>query len=119
MVRAVIYARFSSELQSEASIVDQIEVCRRYTKRQGWTLVDTYEDPAISGASSFRPAYRKLLGDLEKNLFDVVIIEALDRLGRNLADVAAFHDRLIFAGRSLHAANCGEITAMHVGMLGT
>ena len=37
-MRAVIYARYSSDLQREASIEDQIEVCRRYIERQGWTL---------------------------------------------------------------------------------
>ncbi len=38
-MRAVIYARYSSDLQQEASIEDQVEVCRRYIERQGWTLV--------------------------------------------------------------------------------
>jgi site-specific DNA recombinase len=54
-LRAVIYARYSSDLQREASIDDQIEVCRRYAEAQGWAIVETYKDPAISGASRFRP----------------------------------------------------------------
>ncbi len=49
MMRAVIYARYSSDLQREASIEDQVEVCRRYVEKQGWTLVDIYEDRAMSG----------------------------------------------------------------------
>ena len=37
-MRAVIYARYSSENQREASIEDQIEVCRRYIEQQQWTF---------------------------------------------------------------------------------
>jgi DNA invertase Pin-like site-specific DNA recombinase len=34
-MRAVIYARYSSDQQSAASVEDQVEVCRRYLERQG------------------------------------------------------------------------------------
>jgi DNA invertase Pin-like site-specific DNA recombinase len=118
-MRAAIYARYSSDLQSEASIEDQLEVCRRYVEKQGWTLVRVYKDAAISGSSRFRPDYQKLLFDLDSGVFDAVVVEALDRLGRKLADVADLHDRCAFAGVKLAATNVGEITAMHVGMLGT
>src|ERR1700693_2617728 len=116
--RAVIYARFSSELQREASIQDQIEVFRLDIDRQDWKLVDTYEDAALSGASKFRPGFQQLLADLDQGLFDIVVVEALDRLGRKLADVAEFHDRLMFAGLKLCTVNYGEITPMHVAMGG-
>jgi site-specific DNA recombinase len=55
MMRAVIYARYSTDMQLQASIDDQSEVCRRYIEGQGWTLVDTYADPATSGSSAYRP----------------------------------------------------------------
>jgi len=83
VIRAAIYARYSSENQRDASIEDQIEVCRRFVERQGWTLVRGYEDRSISGASRFRPGYQELSDDLDRGLFDVVVVEALDRLGRN------------------------------------
>ena len=69
--------------------------------------------------SRFRPGYQQLLADLHAGVFDVVVVEALDRLGRKLADVADLHDRCAFAGVKLFAVNVGEITAMHIGMLGT
>ena len=119
MMRAAIYARFSSENQSASSIADQIEVCSRYITKSGWTVVTTYSDAAMSGASRFRPGYQQLLADLDCGLFDVVVVEALDRLGRKLADIADLHDRCTFAGIILVAVNVGEITAMHIGMLGT
>jgi site-specific DNA recombinase len=72
-----------------------------------------------SGASRFRPGYQELSADLDRGLFDVVVVEALDRLGRKLADVADLHDRLGFAGIKLYAVATGEITGMHIGMLGT
>ena len=85
-MRAVIYARYSSDLQRDASIEDQIEVCRRFAKTQDWTVVATYTDAAISGASRFRPGFQNLMMDASKNIFDIVICEAIDRLGRRLPD---------------------------------
>jgi hypothetical protein len=52
MTRAVIYARYSSELQSPTSIVDQIELCRTYAERHGWIVVQIREEPAVSGANT-------------------------------------------------------------------
>ena len=95
-MRAVIYARYSSDLQSEASIEDQIEICRRYAQSQNWSIVEIYSDAAISGASRFRPGFQKLLGDAGSGRFDVVICEAIDRLGRRLADTADLQDQLSF-----------------------
>ena len=118
-MRAVIYARYSSDNQREASIEDQMEICRRYIDRQGWKLVRTYQDRALSGASDQRPAYQQMLADAETNQFDVVVTEALDRLGRRLSDVARLHDHLEFRGVMLHAVNIGQVTTMHVGLLGT
>ena len=117
-LRAVIYARYSSDNQREASIEDQMEVCRRYIARQGWTLTATYDDRAQSGASRFRPDFQRLLADAEARRFDVVVAEAIDRLGRKLADVADFFDRLTFHCVKLHVTNSGEVTPMHVGVMG-
>jgi DNA invertase Pin-like site-specific DNA recombinase len=118
-MRAVIYARYSSDQQRDASIDDQIEVCKRYIDREGWRQIEIYEDRALSGSSAIRPGYQRMLIDGEAKRFDVIVVEALDRLGRNLADIAALHDRLSFAGIRLHAIATGEVTPMHVGMLGT
>jgi DNA invertase Pin-like site-specific DNA recombinase len=117
-MRAVIYSRYSSELEREASIEDQIEVCRRYAGQHGWVIVAHYEDRALSGASRFRPGYQRLVADLASGRFDVVLVEALDRLSRKLADIAEFHDRLSFARVKLVTVSQGEITAMHIGVLG-
>ena len=117
-MRAVIYARYSSDLQREASIEDQIEVCRRYAKAQGWTVVDSYTDAAISGASRFRPGFQKLLADAGQRKFDIVICEAIDRLGRRLADTADLKDQLTFQDIRLFTPTLGEITTIHVAVMG-
>jgi site-specific DNA recombinase len=118
-MRAAIYARYSSDNQRDASIEDQVEVCRRYAERQGWTVVEVYADRALSGASRFRRAFQQIQVDAEARRFDLIVAEALDRLGRKLADVANLHDRLSFLRIALHTVTTGEVTAMHVGMLGT
>src|SRR5687767_8348747 len=118
-MRAVIYARFSSENQRDASIDDQVEVCRRYTEARGWTVAKVYSDRALSGASRHRPEYQRMIAEAERRLFDVIVCEALDRIGRKLSDVAELHDRLQFAGIPLHAVKLGEVTTLHVGLMGT
>ncbi|WP_332908998.1 recombinase family protein [Paracoccus binzhouensis] len=52
MTRAALYARYSDDKQSEASIEDQFRLCREHTARERWQIVGSYEDAAISGAST-------------------------------------------------------------------
>ncbi len=117
--RAVVYARYSSDNQRDASIEDQVEVCRRLIERHGWQLTKVYDDRAISGSSRFRPGFQKLLADAEAGRFEIVVCEAIDRLGRKLSDVADLFDRLTFHRVQLFSATAGQITQMHVGIMGT
>ena len=117
-LRAVIYARYSSDLQREESIQDQIEVCRRYAEAHGWLVLEHYTDAAISGSSRFRPAFQKLLADAELHKFEIVVCEALDRLGRRLADTADLQDQLAFQKIKLFTPSLGEITPIHVAVMG-
>ncbi|MFN8722579.1 MAG: recombinase family protein [Rhodospirillales bacterium] len=117
-LRAVIYARYSTDLQSEASIEDQVEVCRRYAERHGWTVVKIYSDAAISGASAQRPGFQALQRDAGMRQFDTVICEAVDRLGRRLADTAGLQDTLAFHGVRLFTPQLGEVTTIHVAIMG-
>jgi len=116
---AVIYARYSTDLQREASIEDQVRVCRQRIKREGWKFGATYSDAASSGASRLRPGYQKLLEDARAGAFDIVVLEALDRLSRDQEDVAALHKRLSFAGIKMVTLAEGEISELHVGLKGT
>ncbi len=118
-MRVAIYARFSSALQREASIEDQERLCRERAAREGWRVVEVFADRAISGASMLRPGLQALLESAQAGKIDVVIAEALDRLSRDQADVAALFKRLSFAGVAIVTLAEGEVSELHVGLKGT
>jgi site-specific DNA recombinase len=118
-VKAAVYARFSTDLQREASIGDQVRLCRERIEREGWTLLATYSDAAMSGASRLRPGYQKLLEDARAGQFDIVVAEALDRISRDQEDIAGFFKQLSFAGVRMVTLAEGEISEPHVGLKGT
>jgi len=118
-MRAAIYARYSTELQSEASIEDQIRICRERALREGWQVTEAYHDRAISGASQMRPGLQRMLADAREGRFKVIVAEALDRLSRDQEDVAGIFKRLRFAGVAIVTLAEGEISELHVGLKGT
>ncbi len=73
-MRAVIYARYSSDSQSAASIDDQLCLCKERVAREGWTLQQVYRDAAMSGASSLRPGYQALLQAARQAECDVIVV---------------------------------------------
>jgi DNA invertase Pin-like site-specific DNA recombinase len=118
-LRAVIYARYATDLQRPESIEDQVRLCRTRIEHEGWQYLHSYTDRAISGASTLRPAYQSLLEDARRGGFEVVVAEALDRLSRDQEDIAALFKRLRFAGVRLLTLAEGEINELHVGLKGT
>ena len=118
-MRAVIYARYSSDQQRATSIDDQIRLCKERIAREGWTLVQVYRDAAMSGATALRPGYQAMLEGAREADFDVVVAEALDRLSRDQEDIAALFKRLQFAGIRLVTLGEGEIGVLHIGLKGT
>jgi site-specific DNA recombinase len=97
-MRTAIYARFSSQLQREASIEDQIRLCRERIEREGWDEGMIFSDRGMSGASMIRPGLQDLLAAAQAGRYSVLVCEALDRLSRDQADVATIYKRLTFAG---------------------
>jgi site-specific DNA recombinase len=119
-MRAVIYARYSSDLQSESSIDDQVRLCRERVEQENGTVVDIYADYAISGGSLHnRPSMQALLKQAKSGRFDYVIAEALDRVSRDQEDIAAIYKRLRHADIRLLTLAEGEISELHVGLKGT
>ena len=118
-LRAAIYARYSSDLQSAASIEDQIRLCRQRIEREGWSLIATHVDRATSGASHLRPGFQALLEQGRAGGFDLVVAEALDRLSRDQEHIAAFYKQLSFAGVRILTLADGLIDELHVGLKGT
>ena len=97
-MRAVIYARYSSENQHEASIEDQVRNCRRLIEDRSWNLGEVYADRAISGVTSLRPDYQRLLAHAREKQFDVVVAEGLDRLSRDPEATAGLYKLMTFLG---------------------
>ncbi len=82
--RAVIYARYSSEKQKEASIEQQVDACMEYIKQHGYSLIKIYSDSAKSASHDIekRSEFLKLIDDSKYGEFDVVVSYALDRISR-------------------------------------
>jgi DNA invertase Pin-like site-specific DNA recombinase len=117
MTKAAIYARFSSDLQRDRSIEDQIESCRAYAERQGFDVVEVYADRAKSGASMHgRDGIQRLISDGRQRLFDVVVVETLSRLARDEGDRAEIRKRLTFAGVKTMTPSDGEVTRLTDGI---
>jgi site-specific DNA recombinase len=119
MSAAAIYARYSSDLQREASIEDQNRICREHAAREGWSVYKYYSDHGISGASLIRPGIQKLLQDALEGRFGIVITESLDRLSRDQEDIAHIFKRISFAGGRIVTLSEGEINELHIGLKGT
>ena len=118
-MKVAIYARYSSDNQRDASIADQLRVCREFAARQGWKVVQEFTDHAISGATLLRSGFQALMRDALNQRFDVVLAEALDRFSRDQEDTAGLFKRLTFAGVSIVTLAEGDITHLHVGLKGT
>ena len=101
-MRAAIYARYRSELQRDASIEDQVRLCRARIDTEKWTPAGVYTDHAMSGAIRMRPGYRKLLEDARAGSFDVVVSEALDRLSRPGGRRRAIQAPLLLRREAIH-----------------
>ncbi len=99
MRRAVIYGRYSTDLQNEKSIEDQVALCRSFAARERLQVSGIYEDRAVSGASiAGRPGVQAMLADASRAKFEVLIVEALDRLSRDIADLGHIHKTFSFLG---------------------
>ena len=95
MPRAVIYARFSSDMQREESIDAQVRACTAYAQSKDYNIVDTYVDEAKSGRDvTKRDAYNQMLADALKDKFDIIIFHKIDRNSRNELNYYTTKDKL-------------------------
>ena len=105
MIRAALYARYSSENQNEKSIHDQFSLCRELCAREGMAVTMTFEDRAISGTGAItRPGFQSLMRAAEARLFDVIVTEDLDRLFRDQSDYHITRKHLDHIGVVIHTA---------------
>lgn len=89
MKNAVIYARYSSDKQSDDSIEAQVRACKDYAAVKGYNVIEVYADEAISGKGSktaSRTQYQKMLRDCRKGTFETILIHKYDRIARNVGE---------------------------------
>src|SRR5436190_13060700 len=103
MLRTACYARYSSDLQRETSIEDQVRSCREYAERNNWLWQadQVFTDSGISGASlERRPGLAAMLDHAARSPrpFDVLVVDDSSRLSRDAADALRTVQRLTFAG---------------------
>jgi len=96
---ARLYARFSTDRQSEASITDQWRICEQHAAAKGWEIAARYSDEGISGAAlGNRPGVQLLLAELRPG--DVLLVCDISRLSRS-QDLAPLVRRLLHRGVSV------------------
>lgn len=94
MIKAVIYARYSSHNQREESIEGQLRECQDFAQRNEMVIIGQYIDRAISGKTDNRADFQRMIKESEKGHFQAVIVYAIDRFARNRYDSATYKMRL-------------------------
>lgn len=88
MKTAVIYARYSSDSQTEQSIEGQLRVCEEYARTHEILILNTYIDRAMTGTNDNRPDFQKMIKDSNAKKWDYVLCYKLDRFSRNKYEMA-------------------------------
>ena len=95
---AVIYARYSSHSQNDASIEQQVAKCEEYAARVGLTIIHTYPDRAMTGRNDRRPEFQKMMKDAAKGKFQCVVAWKSNRMGRNMLEAMVNDAKLMDHG---------------------
>lgn len=94
MIKAFVYARFSSENQDSASIDAQIRAIEEYAQSNNITIIKTYIDEAKSATTDNRPEFLRMFNDINNIDVDAVLVHKLDRFARNRYDSAHYRKKL-------------------------
>src|SRR5262245_12026365 len=79
--KVAIYARVSTD---EQTVDPQLRDLREYAAHRGWQDLQEFVDVGVSGAKDSRPSWNQLLDAIQKGRVKVLLVHALDRLGRSL-----------------------------------
>ena len=88
MKTADIYARYSSDSQTEQAIEGQLRVCEDYAKSHNIVIVNTYIDRAMTGTNDNRPAFQRMLKDSNCKEWNFILVYKFDRFSRNKYETA-------------------------------
>ena len=106
---AAIYARISTDKQSELSPESQIRKCREDAEARGFRILEAhiYRDDGISGTSMERPAFQQMIAAAVSpdRPFDAIFVDDTSRLSRSTEDALTIFRRMNFAGVQLIAVS--------------
>ena len=98
MLVTAAYARYSSDKQRESSIDDQFRNIERWAHRNQLTINHKFDDKAVSGATSNRSNYQRMLSNAKTGRFQVLVVDSLERLSRDQAELEQTIRLLEFQG---------------------
>lgn len=117
--RFAIYARFSAHEHRESSVERQVEACRACAARLGGGVTHVFVDQEVSGAfMTDRNGLKAMLEAAEQHAFDGLVVEDIDRLSRDVADLSSMWRRFQVLGITLHSAMRGEVDLMTISIVG-
>ena len=93
-MNAVIYARYSSDKQTEQSIEGQLRVCKEYAERNKINIINEYIDRALTGTNDNRPSFLQMIEDAQSKEFEFILVYKLDRFSRNKYDNVVYKHKL-------------------------
>ncbi len=109
MMRAVLYARVSSDQQAEKdlSIPSQLRAMREHAEKSGWQVVQEFVDEALSGKTTRRPDFKNMitLAKQKPKIVDVIIVWKFSRFARNREDSIVYKSLLRKAGVQVFSLN--------------
>ena len=116
MYRAAIYCRVSTRDQNAEN---QLLVLTETANRNGWQVVGTYIDQGISGTHGRdrRPELDRMMKDMVRRRFDVLMIWDVSRLGRSLKHLVGFLDEILAVGCDLFVYQQGLDTTSPTGRM--
>lgn len=103
-LRAVFYARVSTEEEEQLNAIEkQIEENQEIIKAKGWVLIDEYIDKGITGTQvKKRNEYLRMLDDIKKDKFDIIVVKDQSRLQRNTMDWYIFLNEIVQNQKKLY-----------------
>jgi site-specific DNA recombinase len=107
VTRVAIYARYSSDRQSDTSIEAQVERCRRWLSQRELAAAHVFTDYAVSGASLDRPGWQAIEKLVRERAIAMLVVTSMDRISRDSGDTAHVMKRLRFYDVVLHAIGDG------------
>jgi site-specific DNA recombinase len=111
MTTAAIYVRISSDVTGEGlGVARQEEDCRALAEARGWSVAQIYRDNDLSAYSGkIRPAYERLLADVDAGTVRAVVAWHADRLHRSPRELERFIDLAERTGLRVETVQAGTV----------